>query len=384
MTAINKQRIAVLGIWVILAAAVFGALGKERPQREKTEKVLREFWVSPTGRDTNSGTAKRPFASVQQARKAVRGITARGGKGVVRVWLDEGVYTLDEPLTFGPEDGGTEELKVVYQAQANKEVILSGGRTINGWQKGEDNIWSVQLDDVKNGKWYFRDLYAGAERLTRSRWPNEGDPYLLLKEVLPPNKYLTEQQFVMDRDLPMGNLAQQDAEVIFLIVWSSTRKLVRSTDGATVTTEFPAGYRGHALCQPSVGHHTRVYLENAPAFIDVPGEWYLDRDSGVLKLKLAEGQTPDTMKIAAPVIHQLLAVKGQKDVLSQSALSRVSNSGMPTGSFRWPGITRCRRVSMGCGTLTMPPICCPRRCISNTPRTVHLSLPKSPAPEPTG
>ena len=120
-------------------------------------------------------------------------------------------------------------------------------------------------------------------------------------------------EFLMASPIPFSNLAQQDAEAIFLLVWSSSRKLVRSSDETSFTTEFPAGYRGHACCEPSVRFETRVFLENAPAFLDVQGEWYLDRDTGILRLKLAEGQSPESMQITAPESFKFLTVKGTKD-----------------------------------------------------------------------
>ena len=286
--------LTALCVATVLATLVFNAAGKDTQQQGKAEKIVRQFWVSPCGSDANRGTEKRPFETIEQAQKAVRKIDKDGLEGTICVWIGKGVYTLTAPLTFGPQDGGTDPLKVVYRAVPGEEVVISGGRAIDGWKKGDDNLWTTYIKDVHDGKWYFRDLYAGTERLTRSRWPNADEPYLMLKEVLPPNKYLTEQQFVMDRPLPMDNLAQQDAEAVFLIVWSCTRKLVRSSDATSFITEFPAGYRGHSLCEPSVAHQTRVYLENAPAFIDAPGEWYLDRDRGVLTLKLAGEPTPTT------------------------------------------------------------------------------------------
>ena len=278
--------------------------------RHDAGKVIQEFWVSPAGSDTNPGTETRPFATIKQAQTAVRKINKEEVGGIIRVWLEKGVYTLTEPLTFGSEDGGTSSLKVIYEGRPGQKVIISGGRTIDGWQREEGTVWAAHIQDVEEGKWFFRDLYAGTERLTRARWPNPGQEYLKLKDVLEPNRWQTSQQFVFTSAIPAGNLGQQDAEAVFLLTWSIARKLIHSSDETSITTEFPTGWRGHTLCEPSTQIETRVFLENARAFLDQPGEWYLDRDTGILRLKLEEGQTPEEMTIVAPRSEQLLTVAG--------------------------------------------------------------------------
>src|SRR5262249_14642834 len=81
------------------------------------------FFVSPHGNDRWSGKsaapaeADGPFATVARAQQAVREyLKARKEPRRVRVELRGGVYYLDSPLEFGPEDSGTEKDPVVYAA----------------------------------------------------------------------------------------------------------------------------------------------------------------------------------------------------------------------------------------------------------------------------
>ena len=60
-----------------------------------------EFFISPDGIYTNPGTIARPFATIQQARKAVRNAA---GTEPVTVNLRRGTYYLAEPVIFTPED----------------------------------------------------------------------------------------------------------------------------------------------------------------------------------------------------------------------------------------------------------------------------------------
>jgi hypothetical protein len=48
-------------------------------------------------------------------------------KGDVTVYLREGHYELNSPLTFGPEDSGQNGFKVVYRAYGEENPVVSGG-----------------------------------------------------------------------------------------------------------------------------------------------------------------------------------------------------------------------------------------------------------------
>ena len=53
-----------------------------------------DFSVAPNGRDTNPGSKERPFATVQAAQRAVRGLIASGLTEPVDVIFRAGTYFL--------------------------------------------------------------------------------------------------------------------------------------------------------------------------------------------------------------------------------------------------------------------------------------------------
>ena len=61
----------------------------------------------PSGNDSNAGTQAAPFATLHRAQAAVRGHLAAGTKDDITVFLREGVYYLENPLTFPAADAGT-------------------------------------------------------------------------------------------------------------------------------------------------------------------------------------------------------------------------------------------------------------------------------------
>ena len=145
------------------------------------------LYVAPNGSDVWSGKLAEPkdndgpFASIVRARDAIRQWrTANGGlKAPVTVRIRGGTYFLAETLTFTPEDSGTPQCPVSYEAFPGEQPVLSGGKPIAGWQPYQGKILVVQLPEVQAGKWHFRSLFADGRRQTRARYPNVDlvDPY---------------------------------------------------------------------------------------------------------------------------------------------------------------------------------------------------------------
>lgn len=145
------------------------------------------FYVAPNGNDAWSGKVAEPkdndgpFASIGRARDAIRQWkAAQGGlKGPVTVRIRGGEYFLAETISFTPEDSGTPQGPITYEAFAGEQPVLCGGRTITGWQPYQGEILVATLPEVRAGKWYFRSLFAAGRRQIRARHPNfdPADPY---------------------------------------------------------------------------------------------------------------------------------------------------------------------------------------------------------------
>ncbi len=265
-----------------------------------------DFHVAPNGNDTNPGTEAAPFASIAAARDAVRKRVGAGLKKDVKVLIAEGVYELPETLTFTPDDSGTADHSITYEAQPGKKVVISGGRKIKGWSRAEGGKWTVELSDVKAGTWRFRQLFADGIRLPRGRFPN-GDGLLRVKHVSKDVKQIT-----LTEPLPFGNLAGKDAELVMYQNWSISRDPVVSSEGAVVNVLCPMGWIGH-------GDYTTAspgklcYIENAPELVDQPGEWYLDAKTGVLTYMAREGENPNDRVFVAPKLAKLVDIAGRPD-----------------------------------------------------------------------
>jgi hypothetical protein len=72
----------------------------------------------PAGSDSNPGTARHPFRTLERARAEVQKRAAAGTlpEGGLKVWLHGGVYPGDKPLVLGLQDSGQPGRPVVWRA----------------------------------------------------------------------------------------------------------------------------------------------------------------------------------------------------------------------------------------------------------------------------
>ena len=109
----------------IAPVPVFTALSQEK---DDAKMMVGDFYVSTNGNDENSGTKDSPFLTIEKAVEAVRN-TDKAGKNGITVCIEGGEYRVSS-LELTKEDSGTEECPVTYRSY-NGEVIINGGITLN-------------------------------------------------------------------------------------------------------------------------------------------------------------------------------------------------------------------------------------------------------------
>ena len=280
-----------------------------------------DFHVAMTGKDTNPGTADKPFATIAQARDAVRAIIKAGLTKDILVQIRGGNYEQTGTMTFGPEDSGTTSSSITYAAAPGEKVVLSGGRKITGWTKGAGGIWTAGIPEAKAGKWYPRQLFVNGQRATRARSPNQG--WTEGKPVEPIIQTSTDQNVVIKVNSNQDGATWSnvgDIELVSLRNNEGGRKTLQSVDLAltarTVTLRPPHRWAPKVFSNDWFNGWPdgRCYLENALEFLDVPGEWYLDRNTGILSYWPRPGEDLATSEIVAPVVQKtLLSLAGTRE-----------------------------------------------------------------------
>lgn len=271
-----------------------------------------EFHVATSGNDAWSGSLSTPnsqktdgpFLTLERAQQAIRQLKQGAGisKSGVTVHVGRGLYALSKPLSFTTADSGTQEAPIVYRAQPGAEVRLSGGKNLLAFTPVTDPQILRLLDVSARGKVLQSDLHAigltnygtasggGLELFFEdkpmpiSRWPNEG--FVRMAEVLGSTpvdvrgtKGCVEGLFAYEGDRPQRWTQEKDLWLhgYWFWDWSDQRQRVRAVDLANKTIELVPPYHGYGYRKGQW-----YYAYNLLSEIDQPGEWHLDRVTGIL------------------------------------------------------------------------------------------------------
>jgi len=300
-----------------------------------------EFYVSPTGDDNATGTQEAPFATLDRARDAVRALKAKGPLAEpVRVIVSGGRYVMTQPLVLEPRDSGTTEAPVIYEAADGARPVFSGGRSIGGWQPGENGVWTTRVPEVAEGRWYFEQLFVDGKRATRARTPNRFYFYILdvSEEKLDDSGSgrprqarqtlrMRPEDYAVIADLDAAAL--KDMNLVVYHNWDNTRRFPDRLD-AEQQALITSG-EGMKPWNPW-RRNSHYHLENFLAALDAPGEWFLARD-GTLYYKPLPGQDMTKAEVVAPVVDRFLVFQG--DAAAERFVEHVTIRGLVFEHAQW-------------------------------------------------
>jgi hypothetical protein len=280
----------------------------------------------------------------------------------VEVVIHGGDYHVDQSIRMTSFDSGTASRPVTYRAADGERANLFGGAILQTeWftpvvdtafldrlveQQARSHLLQVDLSAhgiqdlgelVPHG-WNLEPpdrvppamLTIGGERMLLARWPNPGvqSEYLDERgqsvdlrgmvsyvEVVDPgpiagNRWWEDSSFMetggtfrvaFDRMKHWANPEKVYLDGILGATWEWTYNRVASVDLDALTITMGRGERN------GIGHKLKsshFHFENVPEEIDIPGEYFIDRESGILYLYPPESFTSKTIvlsSLAAPV-----------------------------------------------------------------------------------
>lgn len=198
----RAARIAVIAVAAMLIASfAFSAVGCKKNKYAAatpsgfstfTKKVSKltngDYYVSKNGLDSNDGSKKSPFATIEKARDTVRGLKGEGGlpRGGVTISIMEGNYNT-RGIVFDESDSGTADSPIKYVAYGDGDVTLNGGVSLNkkdfsklGSTKlarlakgAKDNVVQVDLKKYGLSSDDYGKIYATGKSSTASKY--DGD-----------------------------------------------------------------------------------------------------------------------------------------------------------------------------------------------------------------
>jgi parallel beta-helix repeat protein len=256
------------------------------------------------------------LATVSAALKAGRDWRAAKPGEAVTIELAGGRYELAEPVRFTPADSG-----ITLRAGRGQIPVLSGGRRLVGWRRAAQraDLWTQTIPAVRDGQWYFHQLFVDGQRAQRARTPNTG--FLRTAGKLGETSPITLPFQAGDLKPEWAQLP--DARLIMLMKWTDLQLPIHAIDPALRVATLPGGPRPYWMDEPDA----RYWVENVPEALDAPGEWYLDRKSGVLSYLAPSGVDPNQALVVAPRLREVVRVEGD------------AVTGQPVSGLQFMGLT---------------------------------------------
>jgi len=208
-----------------------------------------EYHVSPSGKDSNPGTAAAPWATLHKAAQSL----AAGDTCIVH----GGVYR----ETVRPARSGKAGEPVRFVAAKGEDVALCGTEAVTGWSVHEGKVLKAKVD------WPIEQVFANSRIMTWARTPNAGATPYQLKTL----KFVAEAGACMIEGLPSRDKDFWKGGVLWGMnsrAWVAQMGAIASSAANRVTFEgrAPFGRKGKTT--------GRAYLAGVLGALDTEGEWH--------------------------------------------------------------------------------------------------------------
>lgn len=209
---------------------------------------------------------------------------------------------------------------VLYRSYPEEKVEFSGSKAFSDWSETEINGVKAFVTDVpvESEDDYFRSLFKGNKRLSRSNYPKEGtfkiaDP--LTNEAIVPatdgNFFTHSVAFKAHTSDILDFANPTDIDVKIMHFWCDDLLPVHSVDANTGRIETE---KASAM---TVRVDDNYIFENVKEVLSLPGEWYLDRTEQKLYYIPEEGDTVDNTTLYAGMTEQLLTFTNADNISFQ-------------------------------------------------------------------
>lgn len=316
ITAFFNAIILCITMLISPAEPVEGVFSETQPAKKQVfdegEFVMNQgdIVVAPYGDDANDGSLENPLKTLEKAKEILRNTD---GDTPVTVWFREGTYTISDTITFTSEDRSN----VTYRSYPDEKVEFSGTEAISGWTETKINGIDAFVTDVAidSDDDYFRSLFKGNKRLSRSNYPKEGvftiaDP--AEAEAIPSDWnvefFMHALAFYVNPEDVLDFANASDVEVKIMHYWCDEHLPVHSVDTKTgrIETTKPSSM--------TIREGDNYYFENVKEALSLPGEWYLDRKEQKLYYIPEDGDTTENTVLYKAVTEQLFTFENAEGI----------------------------------------------------------------------
>ncbi|SMP43590.1 PDZ domain-containing protein [Neorhodopirellula lusitana] len=286
-----------------------------------------EFYVSPSGRDTNSGEKENPLASLDGARIKIAS-EKLAGKEPVTVWVQGGTYHLDKAFHLGAEDSGTAKAPITYRAVPGEEVLLKGSLPLssNDWKLWKDGISMQSLHGTALEGKEINQLFMSDKRMVRARFPNwdydnplrTGTGYLHATNKKSMEMLSFESLELKERAARWTSPQTGIVHAFHAHNWGNFQFRIKDLDLANNTIHFGEGgwqaQRRYGVGAGKSHGGSPFYIDNVFEELDAPFEWFHDVKTDTLYFKPPAGTNLKDVSVEAAVASRIIECVGAEHI----------------------------------------------------------------------
>lgn len=297
------------------------------------DKVWKEFYVSNSGTENGDGSPEAPFATLEQARDAVRKVNG-DMQGDIIVHIEKGFYYMDKKLVLEKDDSGTNGYNVVWLGDKADMPVISGGKKLDKMQPSQEyqGLYEVKVDYPDrilnlyvNG--HSREVASGNNLIHGQKRPSymETNEWY---EQYPNDRRHSYEYFDTNTEKEVDGVYVKKEDIaiydnledVFAVYNPSYRTYVLDieeiTENPDNSDQYIVRYSGGwefmsqstSFLWPSGDKAFRV--KNAFELLDSPGEFYFNRKTKTLYYMPYEDEDMETAEVIMPYNENLISIKG--------------------------------------------------------------------------
>ncbi len=347
----------------------------EKKYSSSVEGSALTLYVDANAETSGDGSESAPFKTIQEAQAKIRELKANENLpvGGVTVLVKSGQYKLTESLKFTAEDSGTAESPITYVSEEEYGAVLTGGlilsasdfEALNDDEKARlidetaRNMvvkvdlakYGISIEDISTVGSNSMEIFIDGNRATLSRYPNNdfartkdvifvGDVHEAFTDINFDGRgtayyvegydpaihnrggIFTVNEEVNEHISKWSSYDDIYAQGYFKWSWSSSTPLIGefNTEEASVTLAAAVTY--------GVSRGAPFYFLNVYDEIDMPGEFFIDKETGILYIYKTEN-----FESAEIMMSEL-----QANVIEASSISYLNFKGFSLCATRSGGM----------------------------------------------
>ncbi len=307
-----KKKFYAAGKRVISGVLAVGLISALLPGHTAVyaEGEIKQIFVSPTasGGDGSSGS---PFNSIEKAMNAAKGIRDSMTSGSVEIVLKEGTYRVDGSLKITSDFSGNENVQMAIVGEPGKKAKITNSKQLpnDKFEKVSDqavlekipadarneiyciNLKAIGINDLGHrGKTDVNyeniEFFMGDDRFIPAKWPNNTPDCIgeygratfgdIVRKDDSSQKYAFKVDVEKDRLERWKTASDPTIFGNMELGYSTVHMDVKAIDSENQTITIGGKQLNF---QAGPGYWV---IENLIEELDYPGEYYLDRNSGIL------------------------------------------------------------------------------------------------------